>query len=149
MLGTVNQLQSISDLGTIVSSILLACLGILGIVLGVRWLEGVKRSPTSCLVFWAAQIPVLSSPNASYAFFCGADFNLDILLGQWGTTFTGPQLGITFIAQLDKASPTPFFGLNMVALAATLFFFRSRNQDTLEHFKSEEPQTCGRQSDEA
>src|ERR1700742_4868438 len=68
----VNQWRAGSEVGDLVAGGILAIIGIIAIVLGVRSLEGDRRADRWCFWFWLVQVPTFVLPGASYTFFCGA-----------------------------------------------------------------------------
>jgi len=100
---------------------ILVALGLASIVLGIRWLEHDQRVARWCFVLWALQVVIFALPSGSYSFFCGAlvplswefPFNLSI---------TSPQLGMQFVARLNREGPVSYVGVNLIAVAACRFF---------------------------
>ena len=72
-------------------------------------------------MLWAAQVVIFALPSVSYSFFCGAivpaslefPFNLSI---------TSPQLGVQFVARLNREGPVSYVGVNLIAVVACRCF---------------------------
>ena len=104
---------------------LLAILGSIGLLLAVRWFEGVPSSAKWCFVFWVSQTVVFSTSFASFDFFSGADFRAVLELRHIGFSLYLPRLGTGFVALIDQDGPNPYVGVNLIATAASGFFLRA------------------------
>jgi hypothetical protein len=132
VLSTVNQLQLPSNGATILASVLLGLVGILGMILAVRWFEAIPSAAKWCFVFWVVQVPLFSTSFASFTFLCGAGFNAVIDLSPIGFNIYAPRLGILFNARVEPTGPTPYIGINMVALAAAAYFWRAWQRESVK-----------------
>lgn len=103
----------------------LAAVGGASIVLGVWWLEQRdRRAARWCFLIWIVQVLVFASPMLSYSFFSGALLSVSLQLPHVGLSISTPRLGVEFVARLDREGPVSYVGLNLVAVAASLYFFR-------------------------
>jgi hypothetical protein len=112
--------------GTVVAVAgLLAILGLIGLILAIRWFEGVPSSAKWCFLFWLTQTVVFSTPFGSFGFFSGAEFKAVLELRHIGFSFYLPRIGWGFVALIDQDGPNPYIGVNLVAAAASGFFLRT------------------------
>ena len=102
-----------------------AVLGLTGALLAVRWFDQRKDAALWCGLFWAVQVLTFASPVASYSFFTGAQLLLRLDPMYVKLSLKVLRLGIEFVVRGSQEGPTPYIGVNLIALAATVFFLRA------------------------
>ena len=117
----------------------LALLGVAGALLALECLDRRERALRWCFAFWVLQIVTFSFPVASYAFSCGAALPVLFQLEPLSVSVNGPRLGAEFLARVEREGPVSYVGVNLIALAASRYYFlewlkptRSRRSPTLE-----------------
>ncbi len=119
----VNQWRVGSGVVNLVAGGILAVIGMIGIVLGVRSLEGDRGADRWCFWFWLVQVLSFALPGASYSFFCGAAVAAVVHLMPIGLSLSTPRLGVDFVARIVQEAPTSYVGVNLVAIAASRYFW--------------------------
>lgn len=117
----VTHLIAFSSTASLVLGAVLVAFGFASIVLGVKWLEHDQRVARWCFVLWALQVVIFALPSGSYSFFCGAFVPLSLEF-PFNVSITSPQLGMQFVARLNREGPVSYVGVNLIALVACRFF---------------------------
>jgi hypothetical protein len=87
------------------------------------YLDGNPRANRWCLYFWALQVPTFATAWASYRFLAGGDLRVGLKTSPAGL-FYNFQLGFGLIARIQQEGPIAYIGVNVLALAAVIFFRR-------------------------
>jgi hypothetical protein len=101
----------------------LAAVGVGGVLLALQCLDRRERAARWCFAFWALQILTFSFPVASYTFSCGAALPVLFQLEPLSVSVNGPHLGAEFLARVEREGPLSYVGINLIALAASRFYF--------------------------
>jgi len=116
-----NAVESGRDAVTLLALVVLAGVGVTGGLVAIFYLEGKRQAGRWCMYFWALQIPTFACDVASFRFLAGSDLRIGMKLSPPGLFFD-LQLGYGLIARVGQEGPLAYFGLNVLAVAAVIFF---------------------------
>jgi hypothetical protein len=113
--------QSPSPL-TLAIMLCFACVYALGIIAGLRMLEGHRHAVALNLVFWTLQVPQLYSPVASYLFWAPTNLGVwwNLTASKAGLSY---QVGSSFQFSVFSAGMDFILALNLFALACSLYLY--------------------------
>lgn len=123
-----NQLAAGGDFAVRVVSTLLAMFGVSSVFVGAECLRDRSWAIRASAVIWALQIPSFASLLVSYRFFEGAELRLGLNLEPHA--FYDLRMGCGLVAQLERNGSITYFGVNALALAATLYYARRLRRDS-------------------